>query len=222
MKVNEKIKTILKLVLEQIAEIYLYFLGFYVICLVLSYFFKRWESFFNWPAFHISVIVFGVLALLNKILNKNGKRFFLVRRRFTREKFINFITKFKVSGIKTRSLIISIFAKIKKISKKISKINYIKIGFIIISLSYSLYKGLGPIDFLIFGYALVSVLFILESRIAAVIALLFLVSCPVLLILKKAPIAETMAIYAYYFLIIATAIQVREYWREARAKVIHS
>ena len=85
-----------------------------------------------------------------------------------------------------------------------------------IILAYSLYKGLGPIDFLVFGYALVSVLFVLESRIAAVIALLFLVSCPVLLILKKASLAEAMAVYTYYFLIIVVVTQLREYWREAR------
>lgn len=215
MRVNEKIKAIFNLVLEQIAEVFPYILGFYVVCLFSSYLFVHWKLFFNWPVFHISVVILGVLALLSK----KGRRFFLIRQRLTWEKFINFVTKFKLSKIKPRSLVISIFARMKKLSE----IGYIKIGFVMIILVYSLYKGLGPIDFLVFGYALVSILFILESRIAAVIALLFLVSCPILLILKKAPLAETMAVYAYYFLIIAVAIQIREYWREERVKkVIHS
>ncbi|MEK9153654.1 MAG: hypothetical protein AAB723_03590 [Patescibacteria group bacterium] len=207
-KTNNKSFKILNLVLEQITEFFPYILGFYIVCLVLSYFFERWKLFFNWPVFHSSVIILGVLVLLNK----KGKRFFLNQRRLTRGKFIKFILKFKLSEIKPRSLIIFIFARIKKISK----IGYIKIGFIIIILSYLLYKGAGPIDFLIFGYALVSILFILKSRIAAAIALLFLISCPILLSLKKGPIAEVTAVYAYYFLVIATLTQLREYWREER------
>jgi len=218
MMVNEKIKTIFKLVLSQIAEVFPYVLGVYIVCLIISYFFERWKLFFNWSVFHSSVAVLGVLALSSK----KGRRFFLVQRRLTWEKFINFVTKFKLfklSEIKPRSLVISILARIRKLSK----IGYIKIGFVMIILAYSLYKGLNLIDFLVFSYALVSIAFILESRIAAVIALLFLISCPVLLILKKAPFAEAMAVYAYYFLIITVATQLREYCRKERPKkVIHS
>ena len=219
-KTNQKIFKISNLVLQQITEVFPYILGFYVICLILSYFFERWKLFFNWPVFHSSVIILGVLSLLSK----KGKRFlfFLIQRRLIREKFINFVTKFKLfklSEIKPRNLVIFVFARIRKLSE----ISYIKIGFIIIILAYSLYKGLNLIDFLVFSYALVSIAFILESRIAAVIALLFLISCPVLLILKKAPFAEAMAVYAYYFLIITVATQLREYCRKERPKkVIHS
>jgi len=218
MMVNEKIKTIFKLVLSQIAEVFPYVLGVYIVCLIISYFFERWKLFFNWSVFHSSVAVLGVLALSSK----KGRRFFLVQRRLTWEKFINFVTKFKLfklSEIKPRSLVISILARIRKLSK----IGYIKIGFVMIILAYSLYKGLNLIDFLVFSYALVSIAFILESRIAATVALLFLISCPVLLILKKAPFAEAMAVYAYYFLIIVVATQLREYCRKERPKkVIHS
>ncbi|PIV47175.1 hypothetical protein COS21_01390 [bacterium (Candidatus Gribaldobacteria) CG02_land_8_20_14_3_00_41_15] len=217
MMVNEKIKTIFKLVLSQIAEVFPYVLGVYIVCLIISYFFERWKLFFNWPVFHSSVIILGVLSLLSK----KGKRFlfFLIQRRLIREKFINSIVKFKLFEIKPRNLVIFVFARIRKLSE----ISYIKIGFIIIILAYSLYKGLNLIDFLVFSYALVSIAFILESRIAAVIALLFLISCPVLLILKKAPFAEAMAVYAYYFLIITVATQLREYCRKERPKkVIHS
>lgn len=116
-----------------------------------------------------------------------------------------------------------LFGTIQNLAEKLTGKNLIKIGFLAIILIFLLFRQMNPINFLVLAYALVSVLFILESRIAAVIALLFLISCPILLIFKKMPIAETTAVYAYYFLIIAVVTQIREYWREARArKVIHS
>ena len=62
-------------------------------------------------------------------------------------------------------------------------------------------------DFTFFGtliliYFGISILWHLESRIAAALALFFLASCPILLILKNNALAETFAIYAYYFLVI--------------------
>lgn len=68
-------------------------------------------------------------------------------------------------------------------------------------------------DFTLFGtfiliYFGVSILWNLSSRIPAVFALLFLASCPVLLILKKDALAETFAVYAYYFLVIAVVNEI--------------
>lgn len=55
---------------------------------------------------------------------------------------------------------------------------------------------------LILAYFWISLLWGFSSRIAASLALFFLVCTPLLLILKNAALAETFAIYAYYFLII--------------------
>jgi len=209
MRINKKLKTIFELVLEQITDIYLYFLGFYVVCLILSCFFERWKLFFNWPAFHLSIIFLGILSLISdkgrkfilskiEVVKPNGKIKFV----FSREIFIDLISFF-----------------LRKITKK----HYLKIILIIVILIYALSKGINPINFFILAYALVSILFVIESRIAAGIALLFLTSCPILLIFKKEAMAETMAIYAYYFLVITVITQIREYWQEERAKkVIHN
>jgi hypothetical protein len=53
-----------------------------------------------------------------------------------------------------------------------------------------------------------------ENRIIAVLALLSLASCPVLLSLKKDDLAETMAVYAYFFLVMTVVLQIVEYKRE--------
>jgi len=57
----------------------------------------------------------------------------------------------------------------------------------------------GTLILIYFGMAIV---WKLTSRIAAGLALFFLASCPVLLIFKNESLAETFAIYAYYFLVI--------------------
>ena len=57
---------------------------------------------------------------------------------------------------------------------------------------------------------LVSVLFHSESRTPALLALLLLICLPMLLILKETAIAENIAIYAYYLLIITVILQIIE------------
>ena len=52
-----------------------------------------------------------------------------------------------------------------------------------------------------------------ENRIIAVMALVSLASCPVLLSLKKDDLAETMAVYAYFFLVMTVVLQIIEYKR---------
>lgn len=56
---------------------------------------------------------------------------------------------------------------------------------------------------LILAYLGISLVWSLSSRIATSLALLFLVCVPVWLILKADALAETFAIYAYYFLVVA-------------------
>ncbi len=215
MRINKRFKTIFELVLEQIADIYLYFLGFYVVCLILSYFFGRWKLFFNWPAFHLSVIFLGILSLISK----QGREFILSQKKplFGLIKFPKSI--FTIIKSIAKNLVFLTASKLKQLKKK----NYLKFVSILLILIYSLSKGINPINFFILTYALVSILFVIESRIAAGIALLFLTSCPILLIFKKEAMAEQMAIYAYYFLVITVVVQIREYLREEKEKkVIHS
>jgi len=50
-----------------------------------------------------------------------------------------------------------------------------------------------------------------ENRIIAAAALLCLVSCPILLHFKKDVWAETMAVYAYFFLVMTVVLQLVEY-----------
>ncbi len=59
-----------------------------------------------------------------------------------------------------------------------------------------------------------------ENRIIAGLALLSLASCPFLLIYKREDLAETMAIYAYYFLVMTVVLQIAELKRDKSYQVI--
>jgi hypothetical protein len=50
-----------------------------------------------------------------------------------------------------------------------------------------------------------------DNRVTAGGALVSLTSCPVLLMLKQGSIAEQMAVYAYYFLVMTVVLQIIEY-----------
>jgi|SRR3989344_9056286 len=52
-----------------------------------------------------------------------------------------------------------------------------------------------------------------ENRIIGVLALLALASCPILLSFNQNAWAETMAVYAYFFLVMTVALQIVEYKR---------
>ncbi|MFA5178376.1 MAG: hypothetical protein WC427_02340 [Candidatus Paceibacterota bacterium] len=55
-----------------------------------------------------------------------------------------------------------------------------------------------------------------DSRVIAFLALICLASCPVLLQMKKDDTAETMAVYAYFFLAMTVFLQIFEYRRDSK------
>ncbi len=89
-------------------------------------------------------------------------------------------------------------------------------GIIVVVLIFALFQRIEVIDFFVLSYALISILFVMESRIAVGIALACLICCPFLLIQKNGVLAETTAVYAYYFLVITVLTQIREHRRESR------
>jgi hypothetical protein len=87
-------------------------------------------------------------------------------------------------------------------------------------LVFSLFWGVYVVDFFVLFFGLVSILFGLDMRISAGCALTLLVLCPFLLAFSASGFAETAAVYAYYFLVIAVLTAVGDQARE-RNKVIH-
>lgn len=237
-KINLKI--LLLELKEKIREFYPYFLGFYLLSVVVAVFSKTWSSFFYWPAFHRAIIFFTILFILTFKFNfrfklKSHFKINPLKLKFKFKDF-NFKPSFKIKNFYTKySLVViritknsarqtsrqlrkyfnSVYLKLKKIKRR----SWLKIFIIAVMLIFSLVKQIGVIDFAILFYALISVLFILDSRYAAGAALVFLAACPFLLIFKKAVIAENSAIFAYYFLVITVVTQVRELKKEAKTKL---
>ena len=197
---NKKInlKILLAEIRGKIREFYPYFIGFYILSLVVAYFSKTWSGFFYWPAFHGSVGFYTLLFVLtfevNFRLNYNFQVVGLVKNsaRQARDQF--------------HSYYVFIYSKLAGLSLR----TWLKILFIGLVLIFSLFKGIEVLDFLVLFYALISFLFILDSRVSAGLALVFLASCPLLLIFKQDVFAESAAVYAYYFLVITVLTQIRE------------
>ncbi|MCX6794958.1 MAG: hypothetical protein NTY31_03165 [Candidatus Falkowbacteria bacterium] len=221
---------------EKIREFYPYFFGFYLLSLVVSIFSKTWKSFFYWPAFHGAIIIFTVLFLLTFKLNwqpnfklnlnlknlkprLNLKENYLLWRAVSLKVFKLMIILAKEFFNVAGRVIKNYFFFIKKKISAVSKRSWLKIIVIVIFLLLALFEGIGVLDFIVLFYALISFLFVLDSRAAAGLALILLASCPFWLIFKKDILAESAAIYAYYFLIITVLTQIRELKKEKNASI---
>jgi hypothetical protein len=227
----------------KIREFYPYFLGFYLLSLIMSVFSKTWRSFFYWPAFHGAIIIFSVFFLFSVKIKLNFYKPNFNKLNFKlnlREKNLSWrgsvlelakqgavlvgrvlklLTILAGNFFQTiRRLAMNLLVFIKKKFFEIFKRSWLKIIIVVTILLLALFKGIGVLDFIILFYALVSFFFVLDSRIAAGMALISLAACPGLLILKKEALAEAIAIYAYYFLAITVLTQIREMVREKKAE----
>lgn len=92
---------------------------------------------------------------------------------------------------------------------------WFKIGLSVLWLAVTIFIGINYafsfVEMLILAYFGLSLIWKLDSRIAASLALFFLVATPILLMLKNDALAETFAIYAYYFLVITVIRLVFEF-----------
>lgn len=180
------LKNIIEALLNQIADFFVYFFVFYILSFAISLFWEPWKLFFNWRMFHIST---AILMLLSIFSQKFRSSYFV-------EKII----------LKNKISIKSVFIK-----SIFNKVNYLKFGIISLILFFSILKGIPIVEFTILLFALISIFFVIDSRATATIALFLLTACPILIFFKKDLLAETFAVYAYYFLIIISITHIRLY-----------
>ncbi|MBP6931555.1 MAG: hypothetical protein KBB62_02425 [Candidatus Pacebacteria bacterium] len=151
------------------------------------------------------------------------------------------LQKYKFEGILL--LIISLFVFIQKLDLIKSIIMLLSCVLIILLLNKTfLYKGIKKaildikkeylysvlilifvVILFIWNFSFESIIFLTifivfaiydwDSRITATGALISLSSCPILLIAKQDALAETMAVYAYFFLVMTVVLQIIEYKR---------
>jgi hypothetical protein len=188
--------TILKLVADDIASIFPYFLAFYIISLFVSIFFTQWRGYFYWPAFNLSVVFLALISL-----GSEKVRIFL-------KSIANGKGVTQKSGTMVRRGILSLKKSFWK--KNLRKSDYLKLVAILLILIFSLFQGIYVFDFFVLFFGLVSVLFVLDMRLSAGCALVLLAACPFLLAFNENAFAETAAVYAYYFLVITVFTGIAE------------
>ena len=84
-----------------------------------------------------------------------------------------------------------------------------------IVLAVSLFFGISAFEFLILFYGLVAISFDVNIKWSAILAAILLLICPFILNLDNTVLAEILAIYAYYFLIIMVVISFKEQIKES-------
>jgi hypothetical protein len=125
--------------------------------------------------------------------------------------------KFIFSWAKERSA--EIYAEIKSWEmKKMTPKKIINIAIFLVALGMGIYFQWGIMNTLIFLIFIGIILRPVSSRIMALPALFFLILTPFALILEQDLVAENLAIYAYYFLIMATIMGIREVRQEDKEK----
>ena len=109
---------------------------------------------------------------------------------------------------KIKKFYIKFFKKIKKdiLSKK-----KWGVALLVVSILIGIFLGLsaGLLWFLFLAFALYD----WDNRVIGVMALLCLAICPFLLEFKKDVLAEQVAVYAYFFLVMVVVLQIIEYKR---------
>ncbi|MFH0815008.1 MAG: hypothetical protein V1902_02970 [Candidatus Falkowbacteria bacterium] len=245
MAAKEKTRNILKFLLNDIAEIFPLLFVFYAAAFLLSLVFESWKLYFNWPIFHVNILILGLFSFLSEYGRKKfativsfikveAKKIVAstLNKSMFRDKKVNILNLlFIISEI----AITYIFAIIKRavigLLKLIIKIialaldirqqgfkNYLKFVLLAIILTFAITKGANVVELLIWIYAFRAIFVGIDSRISAGIALALLATCPILLILKKNAIAEQSAVFAYYFLVIVVITQIIELRRESKTK----
>lgn len=219
----------------RIRDFYPYFLGFYLLCLLIAIFSENWRELFYWPGLNGSFIFFTLIFLATFKLSKlsfklslkspstavglarpgliaNLKKFSVLAKEFSRFLYNFFIIILAWLSAFGRRVFFALFNR----AKALSLISWLKIITIAIILVLVIFKSVSVWELLITLYALVSVLYVLDSRLAAGAALVYLAACPVLLFLDRGALAESAAVYAFYFLVITVLTQMRELRREER------
>jgi len=101
-----------------------------------------------------------------------------------------------------------------KLLKKLFKKKTLNVLILCLSIGMGIYFDWKIMEIIIFLIFVSIILRPVSSRLVAVPALFFLVLTPILLIMKRDPQAEQMAIYAYYFLIMAVIMGIYEVRKE--------
>ena len=102
--------------------------------------------------------------------------------------------------------------------RKMTLKKVINIAIFLVALGMGIYFKWGVMNTLIFLIFIGIILRPVSSRILAFPALFFLILTPFCLILKNDVLAENLAIYAYYFLIMATIMGIYEVRQEDKEK----
>ena len=207
---KQSVKRIVNRTADDVSIFFPYFFVFYIIIVFLSYFFISVGNFFYWPGLNASILFLAVISSVSS----RGRRLFSVIKRYAKEPFQGISRK-----MADRMLLASefIFSWAKKMVlflfhkfKTLPWTGKLKIILIILIGILSLILKISTIDSLVLIYGLILVFFGLWPKSSFIFALILIILCPIVLILELDSMAKSLVVHAYYFLIIAVIVSIRE------------
>ncbi|MDO8737079.1 MAG: hypothetical protein Q7K29_08395 [Thermoleophilia bacterium] len=244
LKNKQKIATIFRQVANDIADLFPYLFAFYIIALVFAVIFPSWRYFFSWSALHASIALFALISLfgtrgsqlqqeLRGTLHQKGMKtheFSLkhwrvgiqsslgiwkmvceLSRTFCHMAYIS--CRHTYAFFRTE-VIRPLWTGVIFAKEQLRLSDYIRIGVIIVICVYVLSKGVDILNFTTLLLGLISILYCIDARISAGIALVFLAICPILLAVNQDVLAEKVAVFAYYGLVITVLTSISELIRD--------
>ncbi len=214
MATKEKARNILNFFLNDIAEIFPFLFIFYATVFILSLAFESWQWYFNWPIFHVNILILGLLSFLSE--SGREKVFSLIHSGKIKLIKLKKAT-FKATAKSLLSFIVKIFAAALGIRQRGIK-SYLKFVLLAIVLSFAISRGANVIELLILFYAFRAIFVGINSRLSGLLAAAFLAGSIGLTIIKKNVWAEQPMIFAFYFFIIFIISQIVESREVRRGK----
>ena len=229
---------------DDAAAVFPYLLVFYLVSIFVSIFSSVWRGFFYWPGFNAGVVLFALLSLGSRQVepfwvglmgSENIKEIWNEARDISRGKRYEagtitgkgtlFFQKIlgialyvaaipKILAIVFYAAVTSAWKKVLVWKRNLGISGYFKLAAILLILAIFPFQSNDIYSFFILLFGLISVLFGLDMRISAGFAIVFLVATPIFLAFNRGFLAETMAIYAFYFLVIAVFTGIGDFVRE--------
>jgi hypothetical protein len=224
MSANNKIRNIINYLLDDVAEVFPILLLLYLGALLSERLFFHGKDVLNWSMLHINILALGLLSFLSH----SGRANFFSFLRDTKIEFENIITFGKAKNIGgsgglftlicrlfyiiataiKRGLIwfiktIVSFGALALDIKQRGMVEYLKFILLAVILTIAILLSANVFAILMWIYAFRAIFIGINSRISGGAATILLIACAIVYTCNQPEIAERLATFAYYFLMVA-------------------
>ena len=207
---SKRSEKIIGLVIEEATVFFPYVFIFYIVALLMSIN-VSWRGFFYWPALHIIFVIWATMFLSSEKTRKTVRFSKKIAKSGAIIRFPSFLLGVAISLFTTGYFVLDkvfiLLGYVHRYTLRKIKLatwrDYLKAFFIALIFIGLAYAGIGLANSLVISLAILSILFFIDSDFFTWIALAILISMALCLLFKNIKIANALAIYVYYFMVLA-------------------